>query len=230
VSPPPEQQSESAPAPARAGDGAPISSQAPAGAVISGSPPSRQAQAPKAPRRAARPAVSEQSERYPSYTVPPPSTEWIPPRSPERRAAQAQVQRARASGQLVPGPCAVGVLCVGRIEAHHLDYRRPLDVTWLCQRHHIRAEQLAAEILVAALKRHYRTQIERAREGRPPDPINVPEVRAAALAELRHLAQFDSPDTHTLDGRFSARQLAQLRCYLRKARPVLAELAVEGNL
>ncbi len=50
------------------------------------------------------------------------------------------VTSALREGKLIPGPCeheADGV-CKGRIEAHHDDYTKPLDVRWLCKRHHMR--------------------------------------------------------------------------------------------
>lgn len=46
---------------------------------------------------------------------------------------------ARRSGALTIGPCerrGEGY-CAGRIEAHHEDYEKPLEVTWLCRRHHV---------------------------------------------------------------------------------------------
>jgi hypothetical protein len=55
---------------------------------------------------------------------------------PEKRKAWAAVSNAIRDGRLVPQPCGVGVDCVGRIEAHHEDYSLPLDVKWLCFRHH----------------------------------------------------------------------------------------------
>ncbi len=195
--------------------------------------------------------MSEQSER--GYNPNSYRSKITKRRGTYRLEADRQVAAARRSGKLVPGPCVIGHLCKGRIEAHHLDYRRPLVVTWLCHRHHIRAEQLAAETLVEALKRHYRTlpprgrpegrsvnertQIMRAWLGLPPEPldvpepINVPQVRAAALAEVRRIClEWDSPDTHTCHGRFSAKALQGAHCYLRKANAVLFELAVDGNL
>lgn len=50
------------------------------------------------------------------------------------------VYRAVKAGELVRGPCereGEGD-CSGRIEAHHDDYGKPLDVRWLCVRHHNR--------------------------------------------------------------------------------------------
>lgn len=53
---------------------------------------------------------------------------------PERSAAVRKVHRAVARGLLVKAPCAV---CgESRVEGHHPDYTRPLDVIWLCPSHH----------------------------------------------------------------------------------------------
>lgn len=42
--------------------------------------------------------------------------------------------RAQAKGNLLPRPCAV---CgCAEVQKHHADYSRPLDITWLCDRHH----------------------------------------------------------------------------------------------
>lgn len=52
------------------------------------------------------------------------------------------VEKAIKSGALVRMGCEVcgfnGVFSDGRsaVQAHHDDYRRPLDVRWLCQPHH----------------------------------------------------------------------------------------------
>jgi hypothetical protein len=48
--------------------------------------------------------------------------------------ARKLVRQAIAWGELVRGPCEV---CGDtRAQAHHRDYSRPLDVEWLCRRHH----------------------------------------------------------------------------------------------
>lgn len=56
--------------------------------------------------------------------------------NPEKYLAHVAVQRALATGTLVKAPCEV---CGSKaVDAHHDDYRKPLDVRWLCRRHHIR--------------------------------------------------------------------------------------------
>lgn len=56
---------------------------------------------------------------------------------PERFAARIAVAKAIKAGTLVRGPCERGDdTCRGRIEGHHDDYTRQLDVRWLCKKHH----------------------------------------------------------------------------------------------
>lgn len=57
-----------------------------------------------------------------------------------KKAARAAVSRAIRAGRLVREPCEhKGPECRGRVQAHHDDYEKPLDVRWLCELHH-RAE------------------------------------------------------------------------------------------
>ena len=53
----------------------------------------------------------------------------------KRRAAHRAVTRAIKNGTLVPEPCKI---CgkSQRVEAHHPDYDKPLQVDWLCSAHH----------------------------------------------------------------------------------------------
>lgn len=46
------------------------------------------------------------------------------------------VHRALRAGTLVRQACEVCGTSDGRIDAHHDDYAKPLDVRWLCRRHH----------------------------------------------------------------------------------------------
>ena len=51
----------------------------------------------------------------------------------------AKVYRKR--GKLIARPCQV---CgSSEVEAHHDNYDKPLDVKWLCRRHHLDAHRIA---------------------------------------------------------------------------------------
>lgn len=57
---------------------------------------------------------------------------------PERVAATIAVNNAVRDGRLVKQPCEV---CgVAKVEAHHNDYSKPLEVRWLCNLHHKAAD------------------------------------------------------------------------------------------
>ena len=52
--------------------------------------------------------------------------------SPEKRYARKLVERAILKGTLVkPTRCTI-CMKLGRIEAHHEDYTKPLDIKWMC--------------------------------------------------------------------------------------------------
>lgn len=57
----------------------------------------------------------------------------------EKVRARVSLQYAVRVGKIErPTVCAhdSASCCLGRIEGHHKDYARPLDVEWLCARHH----------------------------------------------------------------------------------------------
>ena len=56
--------------------------------------------------------------------------------NPEKYACHVAVGAALARGDLIKGPCEVCGRTQGRIDAHHDDYAKPLEVRWLCRRHH----------------------------------------------------------------------------------------------
>lgn len=64
-------------------------------------------------------------------------------RHPDRRWAQGQVHNAVRRGALIPwSVCAIPECSTTRVEAHHCDYSKPLDVVWLCCAHHRQAHAL----------------------------------------------------------------------------------------
>lgn len=59
--------------------------------------------------------------------------QWIK-RNTLKRAAHILVANAVRDGRLIKQPCCVCGL--EKSEAHHEDYEKPLDVMWLCRKHH----------------------------------------------------------------------------------------------
>lgn len=56
---------------------------------------------------------------------------------PERVNARYLVQKALYNGDIIrPLTCFVSKCPTMRLEAHHNDYTKPLEVVWLCKRHH----------------------------------------------------------------------------------------------
>lgn len=72
--------------------------------------------------------------------------------NPHKKLAHKAVERAVRLGQLVPEPCCI---CGKKAMAHHEDYSNPLEVVWLCPKHHI---QLHAGLItsVAEAQSHLR--------------------------------------------------------------------------
>jgi hypothetical protein len=56
-------------------------------------------------------------------------------RDPEKYKARTAVGNALRDKRIAKGPCEV---CgtTARVQAHHADYSKPLDVRWLCFKHH----------------------------------------------------------------------------------------------
>ena len=54
---------------------------------------------------------------------------------PEKYKAHCAVNNALRDGRLTKQPC---VICGSdKSEAHHYDYSKPLDIFWLCRKHHL---------------------------------------------------------------------------------------------
>lgn len=54
---------------------------------------------------------------------------------PEKYAARKKLMHAVERGKIIKQPCTI---CGNqKSEAHHPDYSKPLDVVWLCRKHHV---------------------------------------------------------------------------------------------
>lgn len=60
-------------------------------------------------------------------------------RNKEKKNAQAAVWQAVKKGTLVRQPCWCGDI---KSEGHHGDYSKPLEVVWLCRKHHAELHRL----------------------------------------------------------------------------------------
>lgn len=66
-------------------------------------------------------------------------------RYPERAAARIKFRNAMLAGKVARWPvCAVPECAHNKPEGHHPDYSRPLDVVWLCPKHHKAAHAATA--------------------------------------------------------------------------------------
>lgn len=70
--------------------------------------------------------------------------------NPVKDKAHNAVNNAVRDGRLIPWPVCAIPECCSRPEAHHPDYTRPLDVVWLCAKHHREAHAIAKKLKEAA--------------------------------------------------------------------------------
>ena len=54
--------------------------------------------------------------------------------NPEKWRARSVVSHAVRDGRLKKKPCYCGET---KVEGHHKDYSKPLDIEWLCKKHHL---------------------------------------------------------------------------------------------
>jgi hypothetical protein len=67
---------------------------------------------------------------------------------PNRRKAQIILGNALRDKKIEKYPC---IVCgIEKVEAHHPDYDRPLDVIWMCPAHHKQTHAMAKVMLKAA--------------------------------------------------------------------------------
>jgi translation elongation factor EF-G len=73
-------------------------------------------------------------------------------RNLEKKAAADMVNNAVRDGRLIKEPC-VRCETTSTVEGHHEDYTKPLDVIWLCSKHHKeRHREIKAELALTLLR------------------------------------------------------------------------------
>jgi hypothetical protein len=60
----------------------------------------------------------------------------------DKNFARSQVRYALKKGILKREACICGET---KVEAHHADYKRPLDVMWVCRKHHKKLDKMRVE-------------------------------------------------------------------------------------
>lgn len=63
-------------------------------------------------------------------------------RNAEKKQANRKLARALRKGLVEKQPC---VACGETAQGHHYDYSRPLDVVWLCTKHHAEVHRMKRE-------------------------------------------------------------------------------------
>lgn len=72
-----------------------------------------------------------------------------------KRRARGFVSTGIADGSIIkPSVCERCRLISDRLEAHHADYNKPLDIEWLCKRCHCRADKEIAAAMLAEREKH----------------------------------------------------------------------------
>ena len=62
---------------------------------------------------------------------------------PDRRSASTATGNAIRDGRMIPWPvCSIPECSNEKPQGHHPDYSRPLDVVWLCTKHHAEAHKM----------------------------------------------------------------------------------------
>ena len=60
----------------------------------------------------------------------------------DKNFARSQLQQAVRKGIVKKEPCICGET---NTQAHHADYKKPLDVMWACKKHHVELDKLRLE-------------------------------------------------------------------------------------
>lgn len=63
----------------------------------------------------------------------------------DKNYARSQVSIAVKNNTLKKEACACGEK---KVEAHHVDYSKPLEVIWCCKKHHIELDHMRKELEV----------------------------------------------------------------------------------